>query len=45
MALLSRVRASYRRQATQLGWTVIDGEQPKDAIAAEIARVVAARLA
>jgi len=45
MALLSRVRASYRRQATQLGWTVVDGEQPKDAIAAEIARVVAARLA
>ena len=44
MALLSRVRASYRRQATQLGWTVVDGEQPKDAITAEIARVVAARL-
>jgi dTMP kinase len=44
MALLSRVRESYRRQATQLGWTVVDGEQPKDDIAAEIARVVQGRL-
>jgi thymidylate kinase len=38
------VRASYRRQATQPGWAVVDGEQPKDDIAAEIAHVVQERL-
>lgn len=44
MALLSRVRASYQRQASQPGWTLVDGEQPKDLITAEIARVVQERL-
>jgi len=44
MALLSRVRESYRRQTSQPGWTLVDGEQPKDAIAAEIERVVRERL-
>ena len=45
MALLARARASYRRQATQPGWTLVDGEQPKDAIAGEIWRIVRERLA
>jgi dTMP kinase len=28
LSLLSRVRESYRRQATASGWVLIDGEQP-----------------
>ena len=44
VALLTRVRESYRRQATQPSWVRVEGEQPKDQIAAEIARVVAERL-
>jgi dTMP kinase len=45
LALLTRVRESYRRQASQTGWVRVDGELSKDAIAAEIARVVGERLA
>jgi dTMP kinase len=44
LALLTRVRESYRRQAQQAGWVRIDGERPKDDIAAEISRVVRASL-
>lgn len=36
MALLARVRESYRRQAAQSGWLLVDGDRPKDAVAAEI---------
>ena len=36
LALQSRVRESYLRQAEAGGWVVLDGEQPKDAIAAEV---------
>jgi len=45
LALLTRVRESYRRQAQHSGWVRVDGERPKDEIAAEISRVVRARLA
>jgi dTMP kinase len=45
LALLTRVRESYRRQARQSGWARVDGERPKEEIAAEIARVVGERLA
>ncbi len=45
LALLSRVRASYARQAAQPGWHRIDGERPPDDVAAEVATVVTARLA
>jgi dTMP kinase len=41
LALLTRVRESYRRQAEQPHWVRIDGERPKDEISAEIVRVVA----
>jgi dTMP kinase len=45
LALQARVRESYRRQAAEQGWLVLDGERPKDAIAADVysaaARVVA----
>jgi dTMP kinase len=44
MALLGRVRASYRRQAAEAGWVVIDAEQPKDAVASAVADAVTARL-
>lgn len=36
LALLSRVRESYRRQAEAAGWLRLDGERPKDAVAAEV---------
>src|SRR5216684_73055 len=36
LALLGRVRDSYRRQAAAGGWVVIDGERSKDAIAADV---------
>jgi thymidylate kinase len=36
LALLSRVRESYRRQAEATGWLRLDGERPKDAVAADV---------
>lgn len=45
MALLSRVRDSYRRQADAEGWVVIDAEQSKDDVRAAVARAVAPALA
>ncbi len=46
LALQQRVRDSYQRQAaTEPNWVVIDGEQSKDAIAAEAFSVVTSRLA
>ena len=36
LALLSRVRESYHRQATQEGWLRLDGERPRDAVSADI---------
>ena len=36
LALQARVRDSYRRQAAEQGWVVLDGERPKDEIAADV---------
>ena len=36
LALLARVRASYRRQAVQPGWVIIDGERSKDEVTAAV---------
>jgi dTMP kinase len=36
LALQSRVRESYRRQAAAGQWIVLDGERPKDAIATDV---------
>jgi dTMP kinase len=36
LALLGRVRESYRRQSEAGGWVVIDGERSKDAVAADV---------
>ena len=45
LALLERVRASYRRQAARGGWAVIDGEAPKDQVTAAVEEAVLPRLA
>jgi len=44
LALLARVRGSYKRQAEQDGWVVVDGERAKTAIADEVFSAVASRL-
>src|SRR5262249_26180458 len=45
LAMLARVRDSYRSQAAAGRWVVLDGERPKAAIAADVVSAVAARLA
>lgn len=45
LALLGRVRESYRRQAAARGWAIIDAEQSKEAVSADVTRVVASVLA
>ncbi len=45
LAMLSRVRESYARQAEAGGWLRLDGERPKQAVAADVVSAVAARLA
>jgi dTMP kinase len=44
LALLGRVRDSYRRQAAAEGWLVLDGERSKDIIADEVFSAVGSRL-
>jgi thymidylate kinase len=44
LALLTRVRESYRRQADAQGWARLDGERGKDDLAEAIFEVVAGRL-
>ena len=44
LALLSRVRASYRRQAGGPGWLLLDGGRPKAVVAADIVSATATRL-
>ncbi len=43
--LLARVRQSYRRQAAQAGWAVVDGERPKAEVTQAITTVLDERLA
>jgi dTMP kinase len=45
LALLSRVRESYRRQAEATGWLSLDGERPKEVVAADVLTAVAPLLA
>ncbi len=45
LAMQGRVRESYRRQATEQGWIVLDGERSKDAIADDVFSAVSSRLA
>lgn len=44
LALLSRVRESYRRQSEQPDWLRLDGERPKADVAADVLNAVATRL-
>ena len=43
LPLLSRVRASYQRQAQAPDWLLIDGQMGVDAVAAEVMRAVRSR--
>jgi dTMP kinase len=45
LALLGRVRESYRRQAQAPGWLRLDGERPKDVVAADVVNALESRLA
>ena len=45
LAMLERVRVSYRRQSQRPGWVAIDGERPIDVVAADVATAVATALA
>jgi len=45
VALLTRVRESYRRQADAQGWARLDGERGKEDLARDVLEVVTARLA
>jgi dTMP kinase len=45
LAMQGRVRESYRRQAADQGWVVLDGERSKEAIAADVLSAVTSRLA
>ena len=44
LELLSRVRDSYRRQAQAPDWVRLDGERPKDDVAADVLSAVASLL-
>ena len=44
LALQTRVRASYQRLATEDGWLLLDGDRPKDVIAADVFSHLASRL-
>ena len=44
LAMQKRVRESYKRMAASEGWLVLDGERPKDVIAADVITAVTARL-
>src|SRR4051794_12050700 len=44
LAMQGRVRESYRRQAHEHEWIVLDGERDKAAIAADVVSAVATRL-
>ena len=45
LAMQARVRESYRRQAREQRWVVIDGERDKAAIAADVFSAVSSQLA
>ena len=45
LAMQARVRDSYRRQAAEPNWVRLDGERPKDTVAADVFNAVASRLA
>jgi dTMP kinase len=44
LAMQARVRDSYRRQAREQNWILLDGERGKDEVAADVFSVVTSRL-
>jgi dTMP kinase len=44
LALLSRVRDSYRRQAEHDGWLRLDGERPRDGVSTDVLSALEKRL-
>lgn len=44
LVLQARVRESYRRQAAESAWVVLDGERSKDAVAADVSSALTSRL-
>ena len=45
LALLGRVRSNYTRQAaTGAGWSLLDASRDREAVAADVWKIVAARL-
>jgi dTMP kinase len=44
LAMQKRVRDSYKRLSADQGWVVLDGERPKDVIAADVFTAVTSRL-
>ena len=44
LALLARVRESYRRQASVRGWTIIDAEQSREDVGRAVSQAVVRRL-
>jgi dTMP kinase len=44
LALLARVRESYHRQADGSGWCRLDGERPRELVAADVLSAARARL-
>ncbi len=45
LALLGRVRESYRRQAAVGAWVALDGSRPKELVAADVFNALSPRLA
>ncbi len=45
LQLLSRVRDSYRRQASDAGWVTLDGDRPRDVVSADVLTALSSRLA
>lgn len=43
LALLARVRESYRRQSLQPGWALVDGERSRDVVRDEVIALVSSR--
>ena len=44
LALLGRVRGSYMRQAAGSGWTTLDANRDREAVAVDVWKVIGARL-
>jgi thymidylate kinase len=45
LSLLSRVRDSYRRQASTDNWLILDGERPRNVVSADVVSAVEKQLA